>query len=276
VVIVNDGSTDNTLDVLGAFKSDQRVIIHTQENQGCSPAVNNGIAMSKGQYVAVCGSDDFWCRDHVKLLVEQLEQHPETGMAFDNAEYFYNESPDQGAGYVVPLGVGEKLGGGLVTLQKIFEHNWVTACSFLVRREVLDKVGLFDPTLYMTGDLHLIYRIAAHRPIRFVDYVGVKIRIHGQNMSVVKRHYEFGVNSLEDLRDKYPEIVEKIGHSLFFKKLGRKYFRLGCYFERLGEFDKAREAYRKAVGCRRTRLRYYWSYLRLNGMHWPRSGARAS
>jgi glycosyltransferase involved in cell wall biosynthesis len=264
VIVINDGSTDDTLDVLKNLADDKRLIVHTQSNQGCTNATNFGLKLSKGNYFAVCGSDDLWNRDHIRLLLDGLQRHAEAGLAFDNAEYFYNDSASSGCGLVVPQPLSRELNDKIVPLQDVFERNWITACSFLVRRDVIDHVGLFDPTLYMTGDLHLIYRIAAYYPICFVDYLGVRIRVHGQNMSMVKRHYEFGVKSLEDIQKNYPEVLEKIGKKRFARKLGKKYYRLGRYYERLGRLDEAKEAYRNAVVWRKTRPRYYWSYFRVS------------
>jgi alpha-1,3-rhamnosyltransferase len=264
IIVINDGSTDDTLDVLQSFTEDGRLIVHTQPNQGCTNATNNGFKLAQGNYFAVCGSDDVWNRHHIRLLVDGLQRHTGAGLAFDNAEYFYNDSASSSCALVVPQTISRGFNDQIVPLRDVFERNWITACSFLVRREVLDKVGSFDPTLYMTGDLHLMYRIAAYYPICFIDYVGARIRIHGQNMSVVKRHYEFGVKSLEDIQKNYPEVLQKIGKRIFTRKLGRKYYRLGRYYEQLGQLANARDAYWKALLCRKTRPRYYWSYFRLS------------
>ena len=75
-------------------------------------------------------------------------------------------------------------------------------------------------------------------------------------------HYEFGVTELEDIRDCYPEVYHRIGKNVFNKKLGRKYFRLGLYFEELGDLARAREAYRKAMLLRKLSFRYGWEYCR--------------
>ena len=86
-------------------------------------------------------------------------------------------------------------------------------------------------------------------------------RIHPLNNTAVNPHYQFGVTELEDIRDCYPEVYHRIGKNVFNKKLGRKYFRLGLYYEGLGDLAKAREAYRKAMLLRKLSLRYGWEYL---------------
>ena len=92
IIVINDGSTDDTLDVLQSFTEDGRLIVHTQPNQGCTNATNNGFKLAQGNYFAVWGSDDVWNRHHIRLLVDGLQRHTGAGLAFDNAEYFYNDS----------------------------------------------------------------------------------------------------------------------------------------------------------------------------------------
>jgi tetratricopeptide (TPR) repeat protein len=70
------------------------------------------------------------------------------------------------------------------------------------------------------------------------------------------------VRELEDIRDSYPEVYRRIGKNTFNKKLGRKYFRLGLYYERRGDLAKARAAYKQAMLLRKMSFRYGWEYCR--------------
>lgn len=78
IIIVNDGSTDKTKEVLQPYFTDQRIHYIYQENQGVSKARNNGIKVAKGKYIALLDSDDFW-RDPQKLekQVSFLKTHPD-------------------------------------------------------------------------------------------------------------------------------------------------------------------------------------------------------
>ena len=72
-IIVDDGSTDNTLDILKEIeKVDKRVIVLTQKNQGAAAARNLAIHSAKGKYVAIQDSDDLSSPDRIKTQVDQL------------------------------------------------------------------------------------------------------------------------------------------------------------------------------------------------------------
>jgi hypothetical protein len=199
----------------------------------------------------------------VELLVQALESDPEIGGAFDNTEYF-RESKDGeiSEGLVVPKHKAKILSSGRLSVQHIFNENIMTGPSSIITKTAFERVGGYDRKIRLNCDLHWFYRLGAYFPIRFVNYVGVRKRIHPLNNTAVNPHYEFGVTELEDIRDCYPEVYDRIGKKVFNKKLGRKYFRLGAYYEARGHLSQAREAYRKAMLLRKLSFRYSWEYCR--------------
>ena len=76
VVIVNDGSTDNSLDVVYSLKNEKFKILN-QKNQGVSAARNNGAAISQGQWIAFLDADDLWKPDHLQELKKCIDKLPE-------------------------------------------------------------------------------------------------------------------------------------------------------------------------------------------------------
>lgn len=271
VVLVSDGSRE-ILQVVDRFREDTRLKFFIEKGRGYIAALNQGIELSEGHYVAFCDSDDILNKDHLKVLVDAVERYPDAGLVFDNLEYFDSESTDPVADralivhdrLLIPGERTRDLVKRAVSLHEIFSDNLISGPAFMVPRQIFNKVGLFDSDAFLMNDLHLFYRIGAYYPIRFVDYVGVRKRVHSGNLTTVHRHYEYGVKCLENIQERYPEVSRRIGRRFFSKKLGAKYYRLGLYFESSGDKDKAKEMYKKAMFMRKFSLRNHWNYLRVS------------
>ncbi|WP_223549443.1 glycosyltransferase family 2 protein [Aestuariivivens sp. NBU2969] len=79
VIIVNDGSTDGSLEMASSFK-DQRIKIFNQINQGASVARNNGIEQAQSEFIALLDADDIWYKNHLEELKKLIETFPEAGL----------------------------------------------------------------------------------------------------------------------------------------------------------------------------------------------------
>src|SRR3954470_1810603 len=84
VIVVDDGSTDDTPRVLEAYASRIRVI--RQANQGAGAARNAGIAAARGEYVAFLDSDDLWRRDKLELQLARFREEPDLGLVHAGVE----------------------------------------------------------------------------------------------------------------------------------------------------------------------------------------------
>ena len=262
VLVLTDGS-DDVRAVVERFLGDGRVRLCAQAHPYFLETANELMTESRGEYLGTWNSDDIYNEKHVDLLVQALENDPEVGGAFDNTEYFRESKEGEiSEGLIVPEDSAKTLSSARLSVQHIFNENIMTGPSSIVRKTAFERVGGYDSKIRLNCDLHWFYRLGAYFPIRFVNYVGVRKRIHPLNNTAVNPHYQFGVTELEDIRDCYPEVYHRIGKNVFNKKLGRKYFRLGLYYEGLGDLAKAREAYRKAMLLRKLSLRYGWEYCR--------------
>lgn len=263
VIVLGDGSVEVERAV-APFSADQRWTLCSQGSLPFLQATNEKMKQCKGAYIGTWNSDEIYNPDHVRCLVEALENDREAGAAFDNMEQFVDGAPAAGGepSLMIPHTRAKALAASQLTVRQIFDDNFMTGPSSLIRKAAIDRVGGYDKDIFLNCDLQWFYRIAAYYPIRFVDYVGVRRRIHPLNTTSVNPHYEFGARELETIREKYPDVYQRIGKSVFNKKLGRKYYRLGLYYERRGEISKAREMYKKTMLLRKFSLRYYWEYFR--------------
>ena len=268
VIVLGDGSKQLE-QALEPFKRDSRCVSWGQGDKPFLQAANQRMKEARGKYLATWNSDDIYNEDHVKVLVRALEENQALGAAFDNTEFFRDtpasldqENEASSLGLIVSKARAKKLAASRLTVQDIVRENFMTAPSAIIRKSAFEVVGGYDKDIYLNCDLHWFYRLTAYFPVAFVDYIGVRKRIHPLNNTAVNPHYEYGLRELEHIRDRYPDVYRRIGKGAFNKKLGRKYFRLGLYYEKRGEQEKARAAYKQAMFLRKWSLRYSWEYCR--------------
>ena len=85
VIVVNDGSTDNTEDVLATYG--ERIIAIHQKNQGSNPARNRGFAEASGEFIIFVDADVFMKPEMIATMVEKLEQHPEASFVYSSFKF---------------------------------------------------------------------------------------------------------------------------------------------------------------------------------------------
>ena len=135
IIIVDDGSTDETAGVIAALceKHPEHTRKISQSNQGPGPARNAGLAVAKGQYIQYLDSDDLMEPEKLRCQVEQLERMPAAGLSYCTTMRPYCSQPDR------PWRrTGEDIGEILPSF--LAERAWSTL-SVLWRRQTCDRVG---------------------------------------------------------------------------------------------------------------------------------------
>lgn len=105
LIIINDGSTDDTARILAEYAADDRIHLVTfPENRGLGAALNAGLERATGQYIGYLPSDDVYYRDHLADLVRLLEQNPRAVLAHSGVRHTYNRTaPGQVPGHSLQL-----------------------------------------------------------------------------------------------------------------------------------------------------------------------------
>lgn len=159
VIVIDDGSNDDTAEVASKFAKDGRVRVYSQENAGPSAARNRGIAVARGEYVSMLDSDDLWLPNYLAEMGRALDGNPNAGFAYTDAWALEETSGRFLQATTATLRhhpstsmSGEQFIAAL--LQHNFVHNSVT-----VPRRVFEQVGGYNPQMSHSEDYELWLRI---------------------------------------------------------------------------------------------------------------------
>ena len=182
LLVIDDGSTDDTLRIVGDA-SDDRFRVFSFENSGPAAARNKGITRASGEFVAFIDSDDLWVPEKLELQAAALIENPSAGLVYSWVDYI-NESDR-----VLNFGSRTRVEGD--AYKQLLTGNFLDCGSNpLVRREVFDRVGMFDETVIGAEDWDMWLRIAHEYPFAHVPAVHVFYRIRTETVSSSIRRQE--------------------------------------------------------------------------------------
>lgn len=150
VIVVDDGSTDNTRAVVEQM-ADPRLRYVYQENRGLSAARNTGIRQARGAYLSYLDSDDLFLPEKLALLLAVMAERPEVGLAAGQARPIDEAGGQAGALFDRPLPADER---------DLLLHNPLHVGSVLVRRSWQERAGFFDESLRSYEDWDMWLRLA--------------------------------------------------------------------------------------------------------------------
>lgn len=177
VIVVNDGSPDDTAARLRPLAQAGRIRYIEQPNAGQAAARNRGLAEARGEFVAYLDDDDLWPADKLTWQVAALREHPAWVMVSGpsgqaDAEGRRAEPSDANGAVEVR------------DTRELFVNSGIDSPGqVLVRREVLEKIGGFDPTLWGADDTDLWIRLSVHGEVGRVGRTALYYRRHAGNAS---------------------------------------------------------------------------------------------
>ncbi|MEJ7848404.1 MAG: glycosyltransferase [Pyrinomonadaceae bacterium] len=175
VIVVDDGSTDGTDEVVKEF--DDRVRYIRQENHGVCAARNKGVEHSSGDFIAFADADDIWMPEKLEKQLAKFAEDDEIGLVHCGMREF---DSDTGETVTMHLEGAE----GMVADQLLLWENPVVNVSgtaIVVTRKAFNKVGGFDTEMKVGEDWDFCYRVARKFKVGFVPVALVEYRSHGAN-----------------------------------------------------------------------------------------------
>lgn len=216
-ILVDDGSIDNTKEVVDALISqDARIKYVFQDNAERSAARNNGITQAKGDYVCFLDSDDFYLENHLQNLYEEIvAKNFPIGMFFTN--YVLSQNGDLHEQQFPPLS------DDVITY--LF-YNPIIPARVCIHKEVL-KTEKFDEDIVIVEDLLLWLKIALKFPLFHLQKASVIYNLHEDNSINIKNNSaQKRLNGLKLFVKKHPLVVAKIPPHLMRYAIGDSYFNI--------------------------------------------------
>ena len=159
LIVVDDGSTDHTSDVLDSYKNVIKIL--SQKNKGVSAARNRGISEATGQLIAFLDSDDLWLPQKLSAQIDFFNQTPDALICQTEEVWIRN-------GLRVNPKKRHKKPSGMV-FKPSLELCLVSPSAVMIQRSLFDRVGRFDETLPACEDYDLWLRISCRFPIHLID-----------------------------------------------------------------------------------------------------------
>lgn len=249
-IIIDDGSTDSTHEVIKAF-NDQRIkYFRHPKNEKRSYLRNEGIRKATGQIICILDSDDLWTSDKLETLHTIFSQNPEVSFMIHNIEFL----PENTVQEKIFTKFQSDYKG--FVLNEVLKDEILPFPTFSIRKEALTKIGLLDENL-LDGqhDLHL--RAAAQLEFYYCNRALTTMVKHSGNISgtINMQHYQDYFISLEKLK-KGNFISDRSYRCL----KGRTYAKIAYIYHSQKQFGQAKENYQNSFRS------FLWNYTGLKSL----------
>jgi len=219
IIVVDDGSTDDTKGVVSQYRSEIRYIY--QKNQGLSAARNTGVRNSEGEYIAILDSDDLWLPSKIEKQIKLFEANSRLGLVYSDGLVFGEEL----AWNDLSFGGNMNFYRGRI-FDKLLLGNFIPCPSVVIKRGCFDKVGLFDINLGACEDWDMSLRISSHYEVDYVEELLVKHRKHRGSMETKAEMMEENALKVLDkifLEKNVPSILKRKAYSNAYLNSGGLY-----------------------------------------------------
>lgn len=167
VIVVNDGSTDNSLEQAQKI-ADPRVRIISQENQGVSSARNNGVAKAKSQWIAFLDADDEWHPEFLESLLSLKTQFPNADLLSSS---YTNVNSDGTSRLPRTSTLFSENWSGIITnfIEVLNVDSPFNSSSFIVNKHTLNKIGGFKKGIQFGEDVDIWIRLSLQTKIAYIN-----------------------------------------------------------------------------------------------------------
>lgn len=273
LIVVDDGSTDDTAAVVSS-RYPQLTLIR-KPNGGAATARNAGIRAARGEFVAFLDADDVWLAGKLRAQVDHLRAHPDVGMCCTGFAQWVSDAsgvfPDPASvisdqAGIAPDAIDRDQSGWVY--HKLLLRNFVWTTTVMMRRALIDKVGLYDESFRLGQDYEYFLRAARATEIHRLARAYALYRQHAGSATARGIDYNYAARVIEGARDKWGLASpngEAISAREFNERLHRIHFMCGYLFLQRGNAATAFGEFKLAVRDRPLHLKS-WVYAALTGL----------
>lgn len=249
LIIVDDGSTDNTRNVVNEYSSDPRIRYLYHDNQGQPATENLGISFARAAWIAFIDADDCWLPSKLTKQLELASKNP------DAAVIYAERALMNASGSEIPAPRRIQYRGEI--LDKLFRQNFIPFSSAMAKADVLQKAGGFNPEYRHANDYDLWLRIAVlGYKFDFVPEILIRYRTgHANLTSRSDVQLQTALLIMDRFVDIYPDLLppnwvrlcysETYCHlAMFYSKKGKKMDSLQYFMRALKTYPANGEAWR--------------------------------
>jgi glycosyltransferase involved in cell wall biosynthesis len=254
LIIIDDGSTDNSREIISSYLYDERVRYIYQEHKGFSAALNRGIRESRGEFIGFLGQDDLYMPNKLQIQVKYFNVHKDVNLVHSNYCFIDSSGRIIGVSNIkIP-----KFSSRRKLIEYIFINNFIGFETVLVKRRCFDEVGLFDERMAGFSDHDMWLRIAGEFNIAYINSVLVKKREHGLQFSKV---------ALEKCSlDEFLLTIKAIKRYPFLKKIVRKklanlYYIWGIAMLKKRVYEEAKQKFFRTIQYRPWEFKAMMAYI---------------
>jgi glycosyltransferase involved in cell wall biosynthesis len=260
IIAVDDGSTDASLSILKNLERTMGIRWLQEDHRGPAASRNRGIEEAQGRFVALLDCDDVWLPAKLEAQLAVMRAHPEIGVV--HTDY---ESVDHAGQFLERVHARDSL----EPLARAFVGGHTALPStLLIRRAVLDKVGVLNPDLYGSEDSEFAIRLYRATAFECIDQVLVRKlqrghgyrdmafdeTVHRERVLASRERFLTALERLQPLTKQQRAALDREWANYFLSR--------GRAADRIGRPREARQFYRQAIRKEPMRLRSYTRLLR--------------
>lgn len=217
VIIVNDYSTDNSLDVVKAIHDHRIKIIEHNENKGLSASRNTGINSATYPYIAFLDADDFWDNTYLETICSLVKEYPdESVFATHYREHYKNKF------FIPKSNLPQSSKGKSLFVRDFFKINLgrliLTQSCIVVHKSIFEEVGYYDEDVTFAEDIDFYIRC-------FSDY---NLAFHNQQLCTILYNDPNSITRNSNSKKIYPKLEEYLNGRDPQKKFINFYFYCFC------------------------------------------------